>query len=271
VLNGALSDTVNGRISVTSENQDGWIDNLYDGRDFNGEENVSFRAQLDFNPSDRLNIYWTADGFFDDRDFVAQVNDDPRDLKANPMVNIDEGLVDVDSISTSDRDIWGTSLQFDYETDGGYNVAGVAGYRKSEVLSLFDGDTQRQPLSDTRRESDVDTFSLELRLQSPENSRVNWTAGLNFSDQSAEESTQTRFFPQGILAGCNQPVDLNTFRGFPPGPPFEATSRIAGFDANGFPVWDFDINGNGVFNEASITAPPLCDRSVHRRRSRFWF
>jgi iron complex outermembrane receptor protein len=256
-FNGALSDTVNGRISVTSENQDGWIDNLNDGREFNGEENISFRTQLDFNPSDRLNIYWTADGFFDDRDFIAQVNDDPRDLKANPMVNIDEGIVDVDSVSTSNRDIWGTSLQFDYETGGGYNVVGIAGYRESDVLSLFDGDTQRQELSDTRRESEVETFSLELRLQSPENSRVNWTAGVNFSDQSADESTQTRFFPKGILAGCNQPVVPNTFRGFPPGPPFEATSRIAGFDSNGFPVWDFDLNSNGVFNEASVTLPPF--------------
>jgi len=257
VLNGSLSDNVNGRISITSENQDGWIDNLNDGRDFNGEENVSFRAQLDFNPNDRLNIYWTADGFFDDRDFIAQVNDDPRDLKDNPAVNIDAGLVDIDSISTSDRDIWGTSLQFDYETDGGYSVAGIAGYRTSEVLSLFDGDTQRQRLSDTRRQSEADAFSLELRLQSPDNSRVNWVAGANFSDQNVDESTQTRFFPQNILAGCNQPVVPNTFRGFPPGPPFEASSRIAGFDANGFPVWDYDLNSNGVFNEASVTLPPF--------------
>lgn len=257
VLNGSLGDTVNGRISVTSEDQDGWIDNLNDGREFNGEENISFRTQLDFNPNDRLNIYWTADGFFDDRDFVAQVNDDPRDLKANPAVNIDEGIVDVDSVSTSERDIWGTSLQFDYETDGGYNVVGVAGYRESDIMSLFDGDTQRQRLSDTKRESEVETFSLELRLHSPDDSRVNWTAGANFSDQSADDSTQTRFFPQDILGGCNQPVDLNTFRGFPPGPPFEATSRIAGFDSNGFPVWDFDLNSNGVFNEANVFLPPF--------------
>ena len=257
VLNGSLGDTVNGRISVTSENQDGWIDNLFDGREFNGEENISFRTQLDFNPNDRLNIYWTADGFFDDRDFVAQVNDDPRDLKDNPLVNIDEGLVDINSVSTSDREIWGTSLQFDYETGSGYNWIGVAGFRTSDITSFFDGDTQRQELSDTRRESEVDTFSLELRLQSPAESRVNWTAGINFSDQTADESTQTRFFPQAILAGCNQPMVPNTFRGFPPGPPFEPTSRIAGFDSDGLPLWDYDLNSNGVFNEANVFLPPF--------------
>jgi len=92
MLNGALGETVNGRVSVTVENQDGWIENLNDGREFNGEDNVSFRTQLDFNPSEDLNIYWSADGFFDQRDFIAQINDDPRDLKANPAVNIDDSL-----------------------------------------------------------------------------------------------------------------------------------------------------------------------------------
>ena len=257
VLSGSISDNANGRISVSVENQDGWIDNLNDSRDFNGEDNFSFRTQLDWSPSDKLNLYWTADGFFDERDFITQVNDDPRDLKANPLVNIDEGIVDVDSVSTSDRDIWGTALEVNYETAGGYSVVGLVALRTSEIHSLFDGDTQRQQLSDTKLDTEVDTLSFELRLHSPTDSRVNWVAGANFSDQEIENSTQTRFFPQNILAGCNQPVVPNTFRGFPPGPPFEPGSRIAGFDQNGFPIWDYDLNSNGVFNEASVTLPPF--------------
>ena len=257
MLNGALGETVNGRISVTVENQDGWIENLNDGREFNGQDNISFRTQLDFNPSENLSIYWTADGFFDERDFIAQVNDDPRDLKANPAVNIDAGIVDVDSPSTSDRDIWGTSLQVNYDTAGGYTWVGIAALRTSEIHSLFDGDTQRQRLSDTKLDTEVDTISFELRLLSPEDSRVNWVAGINFSDQQIDNSTQTRFFPQNILAGCNQPVVPNTFRGFPPGPPFEPSSRIAGVDQNGFPVWDYDLNNNGIFNEPDVTIPPF--------------
>jgi iron complex outermembrane receptor protein len=49
----------------------------------------------------------------------------------------------------------------------------------------------------------------------------------------------------------------NTFRGFPPGPPFEPSSRIAGFNSDGFPVWDYDLNSNGIFNEPSVTIPPF--------------
>ena len=283
--------------SATVENQEGWIDNLFDGRKFNGQDNYSFRAQLEWNPSDRMSVYWTADGFYDERDFIAQVNSDPRDLKSNPLVDIDEGIVDVDSPSTSDRDVYGTSLQVDYELNGGYGLTGILAFRGSEINSLFDGDTQRQRLSDTKRDTDTSITSFELRLQSPDDSRVNWVGGINFADQRIDESTQTRFFPSAILAGCNVGVVPNTFRGFPPGPPFEPTSRIAGFDSNGFPVWDFDLNGNGVFNEASVTLPPFGlfgvpeerrlpqsgpdrlwstprrrrrDRPVHRRQIRRW-
>jgi len=257
MVSGGLSENLKGRISAAVENQDGWIDNLNDGRDFNGEDNFSFRTQLEWTPSDKLTLYWTADGFYDERDFIAQVNDDPRDLKANPLVNIDEGIVDVDSDSTSDRDIFGTSLEVSYVTDGGYSIVGLAALRTSEVHSLFDGDTQSQQLSDTKLDSEVDTTSFELRLQAPEDSRINWVVGANISDQQIDNSTQTRFFPQNILAGCNSPVVPNTFRGFPPGPPFEAGSRIAGFDQNGRPLWDYDLNSNGIFNEPAVTIPPF--------------
>lgn len=257
VLSGPLSDTLNGRISAAIENQDGWIENLNDDRDFNGEDNYSFRTQLEWTPSNRLAFYWAADGFFDERDFVAQINDDPRDLKANPSVNIDEGVVDIDSPSTSNRDIWGTSLEATYLTGGGQSIVGIGAFRRSEIDSLFDGDTQRQRLSDTKRATETDIFSLELRIHGSDDARINWVFGANFSDQQIAESAQTRFFPQSILAGCTQPVVPNTFRGFPPGPPFEPTSRIAGFDANGFPLWDYDLNGNGVYNEPVVTLPPF--------------
>lgn len=256
-VNVPFSETVKGRFSGTVEEQDGWIDNIFDGREFNGDDNFSGRAQLLFNPSEQLEIYWTGDVFVEDRNFIAQVNDDPRDLKANPAVDIFGGDVDVDNQSTSDRDIFGTSLEINYETSGGYVFTSITGYRESEVHSLFDGDTQRQPLSDTKVDTDAENFSQEFRLQSPESDKFDWMVGGNFHNQEIDNSTQTRFFPSSILAGCNVGVVPNTFRGFPPGPPFEPTSQIVGFNAEGLPVWEFDLNANGVFNEPNVTLPPF--------------
>ncbi len=256
-VNVPFSDTFKGRFSGTVEQQDGWIDNIFDGRDFNGEDNVSGRAQLLFTPSEQLEFYWTGDFFSDDRNFIAQVNDDPRDLKDNPAVNIFDGTVDLDNESTSDREIWGTSLEVNFETANGHTFTSLTGYREAEVNSLYDGDTQRQALSDTKRDMEFEDFTQEFRIQSPADDKFTWVAGVNYQNQQIDNDTQTRFFPSSILAGCNVGVVPNTFRGFPPGPPFEPTSRIRGFDANGFPVWDFDLNGNGVFNEPDVTIPPF--------------
>jgi len=242
-------DKLMARISGSVERQKGWIRNLFDDRRFNGENNWSGRIQLLARPNDKLEIYWTADRFFDDRNFVAQVNDDPDSLKDNPAVDIDKGIVDIDSPSTSRRDLWGTSLEINYSTDGGYVLTFLGGFRQTNFNSLFDGDTQRQRLSDTKADDNTDQWSAELRVSSPEGSRIDWVAGAYYFNQKIKASTQTRFYPKNILAGCTVPVTPQTFRGFPPPPPFEPTSRLAGFDEQGLPVWDFDLNGNGIPNE----------------------
>ena len=242
-------DKLMARISASVERQTGWIRNLFDDRRFNGQDNWSGRVQLLAHPTDKLEIYWTADRFFDDRNFIAQVNDDPASLKDNPAVNIDKGIVDIDSPSTSRRNLWGTSLEANYSTDAGYVFTFLGGFRQTNFNSLFDGDTQRQALSDTKADDNTDQWTAELRVASPDGRKLEWTAGFFYFNQNIDASTQTRFFPKNILAGCTVPVTPQTFRGFPPPPPFEPTSRLRGFDAAGLPVWDFDLNGNGIPNE----------------------
>lgn len=254
-VNIPISDKLLTRTTIAVERQDGWIKNVFDGRRFNGEDNWSGRFQALTRPSDSLELYWTIDRFKEDRDFVRQLNDDPRDIKRPPYVNLSKGIVDIDSPSTSDRDLWGTSLEFNADMPGGFVLTGIGAYHANDVFSLFDGDTTRQSLSDTRLIEDLDQWSGELRIASPANKRFDFIAGAYYLRQNQASSSETRFFPKAILAGCEVAVTPNTFRGFPPGPPFEPTSRLTGFDADGLPVWDYDINSNGVFNENVFVGP----------------
>ncbi|MFQ5562534.1 MAG: TonB-dependent receptor [Parvularculaceae bacterium] len=254
-VNVPISENLLTRTSISVERQDGWIENVFDDRRFNGEDNWSGRFQAIARPSDGLELYWSIDRFKEDRDFVRQINDDPRDLKQPDFVDLAEGIVDIDSPSTSDRDLWGTSLEFNADMPGGFVLTGVGAYRANDVVSLFDGDTTRQALSDTRLIEDLDQWSGELRLASPVGKFLDFIAGAYYLRQNQDSSSETRFFPQDILAGCEVAVTPNTFRGFPPGPPFEPTSRLVGFNADGLPVWDFDINSNGVFNENVFVGP----------------
>lgn len=254
-VNIPISDKLFTRSTIAVERQDGWIENVFDDRRFNGEDNWSGRFQATYEASDALDFYWSIDRFKEDRNFVRQVNDDPRDVKRPDFVDLAEGIVDIDSPSTSNRDLWGTSLEFNYRLPSDFVVTGIGAYRANDVVSLFDGDTTRQALSDTRLVEDLDQWSGELRLASPAGKRFDFIAGAYYLRQNQDASSATRFFPKDILAGCEVAVTPNTFRGFPPGPPFEPTSRLAGFNAQGLPVWDFDINSNGVFNENVFVGP----------------
>ncbi len=248
-INVPINDKLLTRSTIAVERQDGWIENAFDNRRFNGEDNWSGRFQAIARPSDGLELYWSIDRFKEERDFVRQINDDPNDLKQPDFVDLAEGIVDIDSPSTSNRDLWGTSLEFNLDLPGEFLLTGVGAYRANDIVSLFDGDTTRQRLSDTFLQEDLDQWSGEIRLASPAGKRFDFIAGAFYLTQNQDSSSETRFFPQDILAGCTAGVTTSTFRGFPPPPPFETTSRIVGFDANGLPVWDFDLNANGVFNE----------------------
>lgn len=254
-VNIPISDKLLTRTTITVERQDGWIENVFDDRRFNGEDNWSGRFQATYIPTDALELYWSIDRFKEDRDFVRQINDDPRDVKRPDFVNLADGIVDIDSPSTSNRDLWGTSLEVNADMPGDFLLTGIGAYRANDVDSLFDGDTTRQSLSDTKLVEDLDQWSGELRLASPVGKRFDFIAGAYYLRQNQDASAATRFFPKDILAGCEVAVTPNTFRGFPPGPPFEPTSRLRGFDAQGLPVWDFDINSNGVFNENVFVGP----------------
>jgi iron complex outermembrane receptor protein len=248
-VNVPISENLLTRTTISVERQDGWLENVFDDRRFNGEDNWSGRFQAIYRPSDALEFYWSVDRFKEERNFVRQINDDPADLKQPDFVDLAEGIVDIDSPSTSNRDLWGTSLEFNYDLPGEFLLTGIGAYRANDVKSIFDGDTTRQRLSDTFLREDLDQWSGELRLASPAGKRLDFIVGAYYLKQNQDSDSQTRFFPKDILAGCTAPVTTSTFRGFPPPPPFENSSRFAGFDDQGLPVWDFDLNANGVFNE----------------------
>ncbi len=238
-LNIPLSDTVSARISASVEREDGWIKNLFDDRRFNGENNWAGRIQLLAKPSEKLEIYLTADRFYDQRNAIGQINDDPQDLKSNPLTDPLGGIVDIDSPSTSNRNLWGGSMEINYLTDGGYNFTSITGFRHTGFVSLFDGDTQRQRLSDTTATDSVDQWTQEFRIASPEGGKLDWVAGAYAFFQDLKGSTQTRFYPKNILAGCAGPVTPQSFRGFPPPPPFENIGTVTGFTDEGLPIWEF--------------------------------
>jgi outer membrane receptor protein involved in Fe transport len=80
VISGPLSDTVTGRLAIQQNNSDGYIDNVFLGRDdTNGYDETSIRATLNFDPTDH-SVYSLTAFYFDGRNgYDAFSLDNTRD------------------------------------------------------------------------------------------------------------------------------------------------------------------------------------------------
>jgi len=80
VISGPLSDTVTGRLAIQQNNSDGYIDNVFLGRDdTNGYDETSIRATLNFDPTDN-SVYSLTAFYFDGRNgYDAFSLDNTRD------------------------------------------------------------------------------------------------------------------------------------------------------------------------------------------------
>jgi len=66
IVNGAISDTVRGRLGVHYDDRDGYTTDVSDGRHLDGVQNTSVRGQLLVEPSDSVSVWLKAEWSKDD-------------------------------------------------------------------------------------------------------------------------------------------------------------------------------------------------------------
>ena len=67
LISGSISDTVNGSLSFSQRKHDGYVENVVDSTDYHDQDNISFRGQLAFAPSDSVEVRLVADYSKDDQ------------------------------------------------------------------------------------------------------------------------------------------------------------------------------------------------------------
>ena len=101
------------------------------------------------------------------------------------------------------------SFTADYTFDNGYSLAFLSGYRDEEERQGFDSDhssvnwfvapaflNPEAFFANTTRD-DIEDYSLELKLRSPDEQRFRWAAGLYYFDQEVLDSDITFNDPDG--------------------------------------------------------------------------
>lgn len=188
--NTPLSDTVAIRVGGSVNRRDGYLENA-NGRDLNDIDSQSFRASILWEPNDKAQVLWR--GEYSDMSqgsgtvstttesvYNAGVYDEPYDLY---------GDISTDVQSLEERDLFGTSLEFNYFFDNA-TFTSLTAWRSMNVNFINDEDGSSDPGHYFASENidDQDQFSQEFRLTG-ETDRLKWTLGATYSREHVDHTT----------------------------------------------------------------------------------
>lgn len=212
-LNGALTDSLFGKVVLASWDRDGYLDNLYDGSELQGEDRKSARLQLRYLATDRLEFNFSADFTHDDQKAILNQLGSDAGFGA-PFYNRDRFKVNTDQRNSIERDMYGLSLTADYAFDSGFQFTSITAFRDTDIT--VHSDIDQTPVDIFRSgpfTDDGEQLSQEFRLASPGGERIDYVAGLYFYWQDAAASRQ--IFASGTpLFFTDGPVDTTAYAAF---------------------------------------------------------
>ncbi|HBZ50099.1 MAG TPA: TonB-dependent receptor [Halieaceae bacterium] len=244
-VTGPLSDTVGFSLFASANERDGYFDNLTTGNAFNELNRWNFRGQLLWAPSDKAEIRLIVDAEEIDEVCcgVGNLVDGPTgnliralggDLIGNDPFAY-ENYQDFDPANVIETQ--GTSLHIDYAFSN-FSVTSITAFRTLDQFQSGDVDFTSAKLvspnaADTR-DTQIDTFTQELRLTSTGDGPLQWMVGaFYFNEEVTNDETfglgrAFRPYVDGLLAAAGSPVDLAFVEG-----------------ALGLPVGTFYAEGTG--------------------------
>ncbi|MCM2312189.1 MAG: TonB-dependent receptor [Steroidobacteraceae bacterium] len=249
VLNGGITDDLSGRLSVSHREHSGYSENITTGADLDDEDNWSARAQLMFTPGDSTRLLLAYDFVTDDNAGNARVPFPVFDTGQVGAAN-NLALAALRRIwpagsdlrksysvpeSFQERDIDGLTVRFENDASygswtllGGWRKVQLSWYEDLDGLKPFGFPPVTPPFPQPYgwvlknrdvADEDAEQYSLEARLASPADARVQWVAGLYYftEEVNREESFLTQF---SLLAAAGgdvtfiQDVDSSTYAAF---------------------------------------------------------
>ncbi len=251
-ISGPLSDSVRGRIAVTVDNSsDGWFESHTRSDELGEVDTLGVRALLDWDISESarvlINLHYnsnesenagqarsgklgqTLDLFFDPVELTQPSGWLQLPLAAAglgdagiPVADMlapaapespDTGDWNVGFRPQNDNELFGASITVDWDI-GGATLTSISAYDKFERLDSFDWDGTALSLFEQTSDTEITSFSQELRLTSAGDGPVTWIAGLYYSDDEIDDIYRANVGEavgsSGIFADVDQTSLQNT-------------------------------------------------------------
>lgn len=182
-ISGPLSDKFFVGAAVSSWNSRGYIYNAMTGSWVQGQNRIGARLQARWLPTDRLEVYVTADKTRDRRAEVLTQIIAPFTGYAATNAPPDRYTITATSPNKDDRDMSGVNASVDYALGDGFALKSISSYRVVKTDVASDGDVSPQLLSASGPYTDdASVFTQELRLVSPSDWKFRFVGGLYYAN-----------------------------------------------------------------------------------------
>jgi iron complex outermembrane receptor protein len=205
-FSGQIADKVLGKFSIASESRDGYSTNLYNGEKLDDLKRLTTRAQVIFDPTDKLRISLFGD-YSDTKqkiilgEPVTSFSDRP--LPGGPLPH---RQVNFNTTPYINAELSGLSMTINYALANGGTLTSITGYRDTHQDRANDTDYNPQDIFRIQYVDDFKATSQEFRIVSPDKGSARYVAGLYYS---SEEADTLRKALSGVDAGLIRlPVGL---------------------------------------------------------------
>ncbi len=204
LVSGPIGDNARFLISARTNQRDGYVTNVFDGRKLNDENNWGVRGKLELDPTSALRV--TVIGDYWKRQAhcciwtLASIGASPSAVE---LAELGAGIVpgpnnlksDINGPVFADSQSYGTSIQADYEMSGGYTLTSITAWRRFLSHDGLDSDSSPFNVLDVNfanfKQSQV---TQELRITSPTGGFFDYVAGAFYFDGHVH-STSVQLFP----------------------------------------------------------------------------
>jgi len=267
-VTGPLSDTVGFSLSGSSNTRDGYFTNLVDGVKYNEHDRWGIRGQLLFRFGDNFDVRVIADA--EEMDEVCCGVGNLVDGPTGGIVRFVGGQLLPEAPFTrtqfydfnpsNEIENSGVSIQADYDFES-MTLTSITAFRSTDRFENSDVDfTSARLIARNSSNTEIDTFTQELRLTSSGGGNVNWMIGGYYFDEEVDIANELIYGDDfrayaDALTNVLTGVPVNTFPspldgleaslGLPPGTffaPGQGRVEFSGQDNTAFSIFgQFDF------------------------------
>lgn len=209
---GGLSETLFIGGSVSSWNSRGYVSNSTTGTYVQGQNRQGGRLQLSWVPTDRLEVYLTADQTRSHRRETLSQCVEPFIGVCSTERPPNRFVITAASRNFNEGDYGGVNGTIDYEVGGGFSLKSITAYREVDTDLASDGDVTTALLAASGPFSEyLKYFTQELRLVSPVENRLRFVGGLFYSEADV---TQLRRNEAATINVVDAAIDTQTYAAF---------------------------------------------------------